>query len=113
MKSRGFVSSPAKLGRKSGSGTAQQETDNFLKGVIRRRIHRFYTSGELPTMNKLLLTLQEDVGYPFGRTTLYATVRRMGFRYKRRNKVYEQHKIIAARHDYLRKIQTSVPTIER
>ena len=40
---------------------------------------------------------------------MYATVRRMGFRYKRRNKkvsLYEQHRIIAARHDYLRKIQT-------
>ena len=109
MRSQGFVSRPAKLGRKSGSGAAQQETDNFLEGVIRRRIHRFYTSGELPTMEKLLLALQEDVEYPFGRTTLYATVRRMGFRYKRQNKkvsLYEQHRIIAARHDYLRKIQT-------
>ena len=86
MRSQGFVSSPAKLGRKSGLGAAQQETDNFLEGVIRRRIHRFYTSGELPTMDKLLLALQEDVEYPFGRTTLLATVRRMGFRYKRRNK---------------------------
>ena len=57
MRSQGFVSSPAKLCRKSGSGTAQQETDNYLEGVICRRIHRFYTSGELPTMEKLLLAL--------------------------------------------------------
>ena len=83
MRSQGSVSSPTKLGRKSGSGEAQQETDNFLEGVIRRRMHRFYTSGELPTMEKLLLALQEDVEYPLGRKTLYANVRRMGFCYKR------------------------------
>ena len=100
----GSVHNPEKKGRKLGSGPAQQDTDNFLEGVIRRCIHRFYTSGELPSMDKLLLALK-DVDYPFGSHTLYTTVSKMGSRYKTRNKkaaLYEQHRIIAARIQYLR-----------
>ena len=52
----GDLHSPAKKGKKSGSGPAQQETDNFQEGVIRRRIHRSYTDRELPTMDKLIFS---------------------------------------------------------
>lgn len=58
-------------------------------------------------MDKLLLALREEVEYPFSRTTLHATVNGMGFKYKMRNKkagLYEQHRIIASRHQYLRQI---------
>ena len=103
----GDVSSPAKKGRKPSCGPTQQQTDNFLEGVIRQRVHRFYTNGELPTMDKLLLALRDDVDYPYGRSTLYTTVRNIGFRYKTRNKktaLHEQHRIIPTGHEYLRKI---------
>ena len=105
----GDVSSPAKKGRKPSCGPAQQQTDNFLEGVIRQRVHRFYTNSELPTMERPLLVLRDNVDYPYGRSSLYTTVKKMGFRYKTRNKktaLYEQHRIIAACHEYLRKILT-------
>ena len=50
----GDVHSPAKKGKRSGSGPAQQETDNFQEVVIRRRIHRFYTDRALPTIDKMI-----------------------------------------------------------
>ena len=100
--------SPAKKGKKSGSGPAQQETDNFQEGVIRRRIHHFYADRELPTMYKLILALQQDIDYSYSKQTLLETVKKMGFKYTTRNKktaLYEQHRIIAARHHYLRQIE--------
>ena len=66
----GDVTSFAKKGCKPSCGPTQQQTDNFLEGVICRRVHRFYTNGEIPTMDKLLLSLQDDVDYPYGRSTL-------------------------------------------
>ena len=104
----GDVHSPTKKGKKSGSGSAQQETDNCQEGVIRRRIHRFYTDRELETMDKLILALQQDIDYSYSKQTLLKTVKKMGFKYTTRNKktaLYEQHKIIAARHHYLRQIK--------
>ncbi|XP_062522023.1 uncharacterized protein LOC134196819 [Corticium candelabrum] len=103
----GDMHSPAKEGKKSGSGPAQQETDNF-QGVIRRRIHRFYTDRELPTMDELILGLQQDIDYSYSKQTLLKTVKKMGFKYTTRNKktaLYEQHRILAARHHYLRQIK--------
>ena len=105
----GDVSSPAEKDRKPSCGPAQQETDNFLEGVILRRVHRFYTNGELSTMVKLLLSLRDDVDYLCGRSTLYTTLRKVGFGYKTLNQKtarYEQYRIIAARLEYLRKILT-------
>ena len=103
----GDMHSSAKEGKKSGSGPAQQETDNF-QGVIRRRIHRFYTDRELPTMDELILGLQQDIDYSYSKQTLLKTVKKMGFKYTTRNKktaLYEQHRILAARHHYLRQIK--------
>ncbi|XP_062520186.1 uncharacterized protein LOC134195201 [Corticium candelabrum] len=100
----GDVHSPAKKGKKSGSGPAQQETDNFQEGVIRRRIHRFYTDRELPT----ILALQQDIDYSYSKQTLLKTVKKMGFKYTTCNKktvLYEQHRIIAACHHYLRQVK--------
>ena len=104
----GGVHSPAKKGKKSGSGPAQQETDNFQEGIIRRRIHRFYTDSKLPTMDKLILALQQDIDYSYSKQTLLKTFKTMGFKYTTRNKktaLYEQHRIIATRHHYLRQIR--------
>ena len=82
----GDVHSPAKKGKKSGSGPAQQETHNFQEGVICRRIYRFYTDREILRMDKLILALQQDIDYSYSKQTLLKTVKKMGFKYTTRNK---------------------------
>ena len=97
----GDVHSHVKKGKKSGSGPARQETDKFQEGVIRCRIHRFYTDRELPTMDKLILALKQDIDYSYSKQTLLKTVKKMGFKYTTRNKktaLYKQHRIIATLH---------------
>ena len=104
----GHVTSPKKRGRKEHSGKVKEYTDNFLEGVIRRKIHRFYTDKIYPTMFSLHAALVEEAEYPFSKTTLYKTVHEMGFRYRKMDKkkaLYEQHKIIASRASYLEKIK--------
>ncbi|XP_062523606.1 uncharacterized protein LOC134198261 [Corticium candelabrum] len=59
-------------------------------------------------MDKLSLALQQDIDYSYSKQTLLKTVKKMGFKYTTRNKktaLCEQHRIIAARHHYLRQIK--------
>lgn len=89
LRVQGVLSSPAKKGLNQ-TPALRSNGHNLLEGVIRRGAHRFYTSGELPTMDKLLWALRDEVEYPFG-----STVRKMGFRYSTQTKktaLYEQHK---------------------
>ncbi|VVD05188.1 unnamed protein product [Leptidea sinapis] len=47
------------------------EVDNFDLGVIRRKIHEFYSMRkEIPTLAKLLNVLQEDIDFKGSRETL-------------------------------------------
>ena len=50
------VESPEKRGRRSECGT-MENTDNFMEGVVRRRIHRFYLEKQHPTSDKVLAAL--------------------------------------------------------
>ena len=108
QRDQGCVSSPKKRGRKEHSGMVEEYTDNFQEGVIRRRIHQFYADKAFPTMATLHAALVEEDNYPFSRTTLYKTVHQMGFRYKkmdRKKSLYEQHRIVASRANYLKQIR--------
>ena len=107
QKEKGNVSSPTKRGKMEHSGSLEEYTDNF-QGVIRRRIHRFYTDKTFPTMSLLHAALVHEVNYPFSKTSLYKTVRKMGFAYKTMNRkkcLYEQNRILTARVNYLKQIQ--------
>ena len=66
---QGKVESPEKRGRMSGCG-AMENTDNFMEGVIRRRIHRFYLEKQHPTLVKVLAAPRDEAGFQYGRTTL-------------------------------------------
>ena len=68
------------------NGSVEEYTDNFQEGVIRRRIHRFYTDKTFPTMSLLHAALVHEVNYPFSTTSLYKTVRKTGFAYKTMNR---------------------------
>ena len=74
----GHVTSPKKRGRKEHSGKVKKYTDNFLEGVIRRRIHRFYTDKIYPTMFSLHAALVEEAEHPFSKTTLYKLCMKWG-----------------------------------
>lgn len=57
------------------------EVDEFDLGVIRRKIHEFYSmKKKIPTLQKLLLVLQEEIDFKGSRETLRKILRKIGFR---------------------------------
>lgn len=84
--------------------------DDFDLGVIRRKIHEFYTMRkEIPTIPKLLDVLQEDIDFKGSRETLRKILHKIGFRYKKsksnRKVLIERNDISAWRANYLQKIK--------
>ncbi|XP_028040822.1 uncharacterized protein LOC114250923 [Bombyx mandarina] len=60
------------------------DLDGFDLCSIRHKIHQFYTvKKELPTLNKLLAVLKEDIGFEGSRATLHRILQIIGFKYKR------------------------------
>ncbi|CAG5055628.1 unnamed protein product [Parnassius apollo] len=58
--------------------------DNFDIGVLRRKIHEFYScKKEIPTVNKLLRLLKEEIGFTGSREILRQHIKKIGFRYKK------------------------------
>lgn len=86
------------------------EVDEFDLGVVRRKIHEFYSmKKEIPTLQKLLLVLQEEIDFKGSRETLRKILRKIGFRYKKtqsnRKVLIERNDISAWRATYLQKIK--------
>ena len=82
--------------------------DDFDLALIRRTVSEFYESHEYPTLDKILTKLKSDGNFPYGRSTLHKVLRKLKFRYaKRDDKVffYERRDIIESRHKYLREIR--------
>ena len=65
-KGKGDVSSPAKRSVKRGNVVSVQDTENFMEGLIRRRIHTFYSEREIPTLGKLLGALKSEADFLWG-----------------------------------------------
>ena len=102
------IESPRKRGRKEHSGPVREYTDNFQEAVIRRRIHKFYTNKVFPTLTLLHAALVEEEEFPYSRASLHRIISRMGFRHKTMNRkkcLYEQHRIVASRAQYLKEIK--------
>ena len=81
--------------------------NDFEVAAIRRTIHDFYDRKEYPTLKKLLSVLITKGLFKGHRTTLWKLLRKIGFRYRKVNDkryVYEQPRIIAWRHKYLRRM---------
>lgn len=71
--------------------------DNFDMGVLRRKIHEFYACRkEIPTVNKLLQLLKEEIGFPGSREILRQHIKKIGFRYK---KTKTNRKVLMERND--------------
>lgn len=97
-------------GKKRTRTKGKIEVDDFDLGVIRRKIHEFYTmKKEIPTIPKLLNILREEIDFKGSRETLRKLLRKIGFRYKKtisnRKVLIERNDISAWRANYLQKIK--------
>ena len=78
--------------------------NNFDLGVIRRLIHQFYLRNVSLTLDKILKELEEKMDFPYGRSRLHKSLKKMGFSFKFRGKerlIYERSDITALRERYL------------
>ncbi|PZC77689.1 uncharacterized protein LOC110376556 [Helicoverpa armigera] len=69
------------------------EVDEYDLQVIRRKIHEFYAfKKEVPTINKLLQILKEEINFKGSRETLRKILRKNGFQFRKtkNNKEKEQ-----------------------
>ncbi|KOB74093.1 Uncharacterized protein OBRU01_09807, partial [Operophtera brumata] len=97
-------------GKKRERTKGKIEIVDFDIGVIRRKIHEFYTmKKEIPTIPKLLNVLQDEIHFKGSRETLRKLLHKMGFRYKKtqsnRKVLIERNDISAWRATYLQKIR--------
>lgn len=60
------------------------EVDEYDLQVIRRKIHEFYAfKKEVPTINKLLQILKEEINFKGSRETLRKILRKNGFQFRK------------------------------
>ncbi|KAJ0183959.1 hypothetical protein K1T71_000382 [Dendrolimus kikuchii] len=60
------------------------EVDQYDLQVIRRKIHEFYAfKKEVPTINKLLQILKEEINFKGSRETLRKILRKNGFQFRK------------------------------
>ncbi|KAG6445559.1 uncharacterized protein LOC115440573 isoform X2 [Manduca sexta] len=60
------------------------EVDEFDLQVIRRKIHEFYAfKKEVPTINKLLQILKDEINFKGSRETLRKILRKNGFQFRK------------------------------
>ncbi|XP_072930356.1 uncharacterized protein [Epargyreus clarus] len=90
--------------------TGKLDIDDFDIGVIRRKIHEFYSfRKEIPTIPKLLNILREEIDFSAKRETLRKLLHKIGFRFKKtktnRKVLCERNDITAWRAAYLQKIR--------
>jgi len=84
------------------------KTDDFDKHAIRRKIHNLWLNRELPTLDKILLTVNDDESLPsFSRATLHRLLKSMDFVYTKRGRnsaLLDSNDLILWRRRYLRDI---------
>ena len=71
--------------------------DSFDKLVFRRIINDFYEKKEYPSLDKILVKVKEQCGFPGGKFCLWRILCDMGYSYKKRDDkqfLYEQRNIL-------------------
>lgn len=82
--------------------------DEFGKSAIRRHILQYYERQEIPSLDKLLSSLMNAGLFDGGKTSLYHTIRELGFTYKKydnRKVLIEKPTIALLRCQFLRKVK--------
>ncbi|XP_022175604.1 uncharacterized protein LOC111037372 [Myzus persicae] len=86
-----------------------EKIDEFEKYAIKRKIHQFWHNRDMPTLDKVLLAVNEEEHLPnFSRTSLFRLLKSMDFVYVKRGRhsaLIERMDIIIWRRDYLRQIK--------
>lgn len=105
-KTKGTVSSPNKNKIRS---TILEKVDSFDKHAIRRKIHGFWLNREVPTLQKMLIAINEDDTLPnFKRSSFRKILRDLQFVYARKSRnsaLIEREDIIIWRGRYLDQIR--------
>lgn len=94
------------------------EVDSFDLGLIKRKVHEFYAiKRELPTINKLLTVLKDDINFQGSRETLRKLLRTIGFRFQKtqsnRKVLTERNDISAWRAKYLQELNKNALSANR
>ncbi|XP_025192636.1 uncharacterized protein LOC112592697 [Melanaphis sacchari] len=64
-----------------------EKVDEFDKYGIRRKVHQFWHDRDTPTLDKILVSVNEDKGLPnFSRTSLFRLLKSMDFVYMKRGR---------------------------
>ncbi|CAK1593828.1 unnamed protein product [Parnassius mnemosyne] len=81
------VSGPSKVttpGKKRPNRDKKVKIDDFDACAIRQKIMSFYAvRKEIPTLNKLLIDLRDEISFEGRRTTLWKILKRLGYKYKK------------------------------
>lgn len=106
-KNTGVVKSP---NRKKIRLTIKEKIDDFEKNAVRRKVHNFWFKGEVPTLDKILKSVneEEDISTTFSRTNLYRVLKSLNFVYSKRGRnsaLIERNDIVIWRSKYLETIR--------
>lgn len=87
-----------------------ESVDDFDRNAIRRKVHQYFFRNELPTLEKVLRDVNDDLQLPnFKRTTFYKLLKSLNFKYEKRGRnsmLLERDEIVVWRREYLKKIKT-------
>lgn len=90
-------------------GRCPMKLDDEMRNSVRSKVHSFYLRKEIPTIDKILLAVNEDKHLPqMSRRTLWKLLRNLKFTWEkinRRSVLIEKQEIIIWRRNYLREIR--------
>lgn len=105
-KAKGIVSSPNK---KKIRKTVIDKTEDFDKNAIIQKVHNFWFNRQIPTLNKILVAVNDDDNLPnFSKTSLRRILKHLNFEYikkKRNSALIERNDIVCWRRKYLESIK--------
>jgi len=100
------VTSPNK---KRNTSSLFDKIDDLVRNRLRQKVHSFWLRRELPTIDKILITVNEDPSLPnCKRTTLYSTIKKLDFVFEKRkrcNVLTEREDLIVWRRNYFYNIR--------
>ena len=94
-----FVTPSKKKSNRRGKVTQADKYDEFTTSAIRFKVHDFFRCNEVPTLNKVMMAVNDDDQLPnFKRDTLSRLLKDMKFKFSKRIRnaaLTERHDIIA------------------
>lgn len=90
--------------------TILDKVDEFDKNAIRQKIHSFWRKREVPTLNKILIAINEDETLPdLKRSSFHKLLKDLQFEFVKKNRnsaLLEREDLISWRRGYLYKIRS-------